>query len=97
MLYEVITDKTFPVYLYYNPYDTEKTFSYHSRGASCSLYESTSNQFVATGVTGDISLTVPALTAFIVTEIPSDALIEKDGSRTLANAVIIDYNRNNFV
>jgi len=85
-------DKTFPVYLYYNPYETEKTISYHSQGASCSLYESTSNQFVATGVTGDISLTVPALTAFIVTEIPSDALIEKDGSRTLANTVVIDYN-----
>jgi len=86
------SDKTYPVYLYYNPYNTEKTISYTSSNSAYDLYESISNQFIASNLSGNQVLAIPALSSVIIVEVPSGAQINKDGIQTLADNIVIDYN-----
>lgn len=85
----------FPTYLYYNPYDTKKTVNVEVGAASIDIYDSVSNSFLKTGVTGSVSFDIPAKAAVVVVLAPTNGVVTynfKDGKQqTIIDGVIVDY------
>ncbi|MHA2096308.1 MAG: hypothetical protein ACW98F_16935, partial [Candidatus Hodarchaeales archaeon] len=73
------------------PYDTTKTVPIDIGIERKSLYETTSESFLVTNVTGTTSFEIPADTAFVVVITPADGILSYNGTRTLINNVTVDY------
>jgi hypothetical protein len=84
-------EEAYPTYLYFNPYDTTKTVPIDIGIERKSLYETTSESFLVTNVTGTTSFEIPADTAFVVVITPADGILSYNGTRTLINNVTVDY------
>ncbi|TVQ15588.1 MAG: T9SS C-terminal target domain-containing protein [Balneolaceae bacterium] len=84
-------DEAYPTYLVYNPYDSDQTVTIDAGNSSISLYETTTNTFLASGVSGEVQLTVPALSSYIVVYTPAGGTVTYEYDRMLVNGVIVDY------
>jgi hypothetical protein len=60
----------YPVYLYYNPYQEEKTVTYHSE-QSIDLFDIVTKTYLAKGKQGRVNLTLPAGSASVVVVLPA--------------------------
>lgn len=84
-------DTAFPTYLFFNPHATQQQVEFDPGDTTYDLYESISNQFIATGQSGPSSFPVPAQSALVIVLVPQGAEITHMGQTTLANGVVIDY------
>lgn len=83
-------DDAYPTFLFYNPYDINKTVTIDF-GSNKDIYETTTNSFLSTGVTGLTQVTIPAKRSYIVVITPNGGTITYNYDKMLVNGVVIDY------
>jgi hypothetical protein len=81
---------TYPMYLYYNPYNIQKNVTYHTSGKA-DVFDIISKKYVARAITGDTQIAIPADQASLLVEIPSGTKIEKRRNSLVANGITISY------
>ena len=64
--------RPYPVHLLYNPYEEKRTVSYYP-ASKADIFDVVSCNYLAKGVSGIVSLDIPADTAILVVELPSGA------------------------
>lgn len=74
------TPRKYPVYLVYNPYQSEKAISWKSKG-NCDLFDVVSKSYVARGLRPGQKVCIPAKVARLIYELPVGTKIKKDGVR----------------
>ncbi len=85
-------DPAFPTFLYYNPFETDKTVILQLDEGTFDIYDALSNTIISTSQSGEALLDISAGTAVMTVLIPAGAVIEQDGKRSLVSNVVIDYN-----
>ena len=83
-------DEAYPTFLFYNPYDIDKTVSIDV-GSNKDIYESTTNTFLLTGVYGITQVTIPAKRSYIVVITPNGGTKTYDYDKMLVNGLVVDY------
>ncbi|MBO1362891.1 hypothetical protein JHU38_03715 [Prevotella sp. A2931] len=86
------SDRTYPVYLYYNPYASEENVTYKVSGKCCDLYDVISKKYVARNVTSNKRIKIPAKSSRLIYEIPAGTRLKFENGRIIANNHIISYN-----
>ncbi|MEX0981522.1 MAG: LamG-like jellyroll fold domain-containing protein [Bacteroidales bacterium] len=84
-------DTAYSTYLYYNPYATEQQVEIDPGVDAYDVYESVSNQFIASGQSGTATFTIPASSAVVIVIVPSGSEISYAYDLTMANGIVIDY------
>ncbi|MCC8154382.1 MAG: hypothetical protein LIP01_09300 [Tannerellaceae bacterium] len=85
------SERPYPVYLYYNPYDESKTVEYTTTQA-VDLFDIVSKQYVARNLTGTGSFDLPASDARIVVALPTGTRLTTKGQQIIAdNTYTIAY------
>ncbi len=81
----------FPSYLYYNPYQSEKSIIIDVGNGTHDIYNAVTNTIIKSAITGETSITIPADQAVIAVIIPAGSTILYDLDKAFVNGVIIDY------
>jgi hypothetical protein len=85
------SQKPYPVYLYYNPFDEDKVVEYTS-AQQADLFDIVAKEYVARNIVEKGAFTIPAKAARIVVELPVETELTKEGQRIVANKqYIISY------
>lgn len=85
------SQKPYPVYLYYNPFDEDKVVE-HTSAQQADLFDIVAKEYVARNIVEKGSFTIPAKAARIVVELPVETELTKEGQRIVANKqYIISY------
>lgn len=74
----------YPVYLYYNPYDEDKTVWYPSE-TEVDLYDVVAKTYVAKGVKGNNYISLPADGSRIIVELPAGTELRRDGAKVVTS------------
>jgi len=85
----------YPTYCLFNPYASDTAVALALGAGSYDLYNTVTKAFVATGVTGTVSVTVPAGSASVVVVAPAGGAMTSVLDKTLINGVVVDY-RNGY-
>jgi hypothetical protein len=83
-------DNTYPVFLYYNPFDEMKTVTYLSE-KEIDLFDIISKKYLAKAQSGKIALKIPAGEACVLVELPSGTKLTKEANKLKANGTIISF------
>lgn len=85
------SQKPYPVYLYYNPFDEDKVVEYTS-AQQADLFDIVAKEYVARNIIEKGCFTIPAKAARIVVELPVETELTKEEQRIVANKqYIISY------
>ena len=84
-------DEAYPTYLYFNPYTNDKIVQLDVGSGVHDLYDAVSNSFLATGVSGSTSITIPGDQAVQLVIAPSGGTVTYDLDRMLIDGVVVDY------
>ena len=83
-------DRTFPNFLYYNPYAESKTVSYEAMSA-VDLFDIVTKEYVAKNQSGRIDISLPADDARLIVVLPANAKIVSDGGQLKVDNHVISY------
>jgi hypothetical protein len=86
------SDKSYPTYLLYNPYQEKKVVEFDVGAEVYDIYEVVSNQFISHGVSGNYKLSIDSDSAVVLVIVPHGSEIAYDKHKTLANNTVIDFN-----
>ncbi len=81
----------YPTYLFFNPYDDDKVVEIETGSEVLDLYDAASNTFLAYGVTGLASVTVPANDAVVLVHAPANGTITYKHDKMLINNIVVDF------
>ncbi len=86
----------YPSYLYYNPDSVSETVSLNVGDTSCDIYDAVSKTKIATGVTGNASISIPPNSAVVAVIIPAGGVLtpKPNSAEMLVNGVVVDYQGN---
>jgi hypothetical protein len=76
--------------LYYNPYETSKSVTYHPKG-HVDVFDIVSKKYVAKAITGDTEILLPADQASLLVEIPAGAKIEHKNKLLVVKGITISF------
>ena len=86
-------EDAYPTYLLYNPLAEMKTVIFDVGEERVDVYDAVSGTYLATGVSGDIELQIPADTAVQAVLIPSGLGLVREGNCMKAGGVTVNYFR----
>lgn len=89
---DFFNDDSYPTYLFYNPYSDDKTVIIDAGYSSNDIYESISNTYLHSGVSGSVELTVPSKNSIMVVLVPSGGTSEYKLNKLIVNGIVVDYN-----
>jgi len=84
-------ESSYPTYMYFNPYTTNKNIILNVGMETVDIYEVLSETFIANSVSGEVNIDIPADEAVILVMVPSGSELRFEKNKLLANEVIIDY------
>ncbi|MBD3223323.1 MAG: T9SS type A sorting domain-containing protein [Caldithrix sp.] len=84
-------DEAYPSYLYFNPYDIDKTVTLDAGNGTYDIYDAVQNDLVQTGVSGTTSLTIPSNSAVLAVICPADGRWEYHLNKRTVNGIVVDY------
>jgi hypothetical protein len=85
------TERPYPVYLYYNPYNENKLVEFETE-ASTDLFDIVSKQYIVKGISGKALFDIPADAARVVVALPAGtSLTLKDGKIIADKKHVIAY------
>ncbi len=87
--------EAYPTYLFYNPYDVDKTIEIDLGNNPKKLYDAASHHVISDSAVGVTGLKLPADTAIVLVMTPEGGEIIYKDHQTLVNNIIIDYNNSN--
>lgn len=89
---DFFSDKAYPSFLYYNPYDTNKKVSIKvEKGKKVDLYNTVSGSFVARNVSSSKKIKLAPESAAVIVCVPSGGKITYEGSKMLVDGIVVDY------
>lgn len=80
-----------PSYLFYNPYNTMKTVQIDVGSTSVNVYDAISGKFLATDVSGQTNITIPARSSRSLVYTPAGAALVDDGTNVSVDGIIVNY------
>ncbi len=83
--------KSYPTFLYYNPYEEEKIVEYFNEEAEVDLYDALTHTTVAKNVSSKGKFTIQGNKARLIVAIPSGSKIKKHENKYFANDIAIAY------
>lgn len=81
----------YPTYLFYNPYQEEKTITFNAGLKRVDLYDTVSRRFLHRKVRGNIKVSIPPDGARVLVVIPSGTWISVENKVLMAGKTPIDY------
>jgi hypothetical protein len=85
-------DKAYPTFLYYNPYNSDKTITMQiEKGKRVDLFNTVSGKFIAKNISGNASVKIPSNSAAVIVCVPTNGKVTYENNKMLVNGVIIDY------
>lgn len=84
-------EDAYPSYLFYNPYDEVKTVLFDAGNQSVDLYDAVSKTFMATGVTGETNIDIPADAAVLAVVTPAGGSVRYEGEKMLVDNIVVDF------
>ena len=89
-------ERSFPSFLYYNPYDAAKTVSLNLEASQkTDVYNTVTQKYLARNVSGSVKIKIPALQSAVVVCIPSGGKVTYEGSKMLVDGRVVDYQAKN--
>ena len=85
------SEDRYPTYLYFNPYETDQDVGIDLGSGSFDLYDAVSNGFLATGVSGPASFSIPSNSAVLVSVVPSGGAVTTHLDELLIDGIVVDY------
>lgn len=85
------TSKSFPTYMVYNPYETEKVITIDVGTEKVNVYDIVSKKVLATNVSGQTKVRLNSDQAAVMVYIPTQAKAQQQGQKLMAGDRIIDY------
>ena len=89
-------DTAYPTYLYFNPYDSDKTVIIDVGNSTSDIYDAVSKTFLQHSVSGASTITIPANSAVLAVIAPSGGTQTYNLDKLLINNVIVDYHSGTF-
>lgn len=83
-------ENKYPVYLYYNPYEEDRTVTCLS-DTEIDLFDIVSKRYLAKGARGNVNISLPAGEAAVVVFLPSGTKLSREGLKIKAANVVIAY------
>ncbi len=84
--------EAFPTYLYFNPFDNEKTVQLNLPGGTHKIYDVISKQVISENLNGTATFAIDPKGVVMPVIIPQTAVISIQGNTTFADDIIIDFN-----
>ncbi len=81
----------YPTYLFYNPFLTDTMVTLSTGSGTHDIYDAVANRFLLEGVSGTVSLTIPADGVLLAVITPSGGTREYRLNQLLVNGVVVDY------
>ncbi|MCG3155947.1 MAG: hypothetical protein DKINENOH_02555 [bacterium] len=81
----------YPTFLYFNPYEAEKSVEIEVGSGQHDLYDAVSNSFLQTGVSGKAAISIPANAAVLVAITPAGGEVTYDLDKMFVDGVVVDY------
>ncbi len=82
--------EAFPTYLYYNPYEEEKSVEFISGNGEVDIYDAVSHRVIADKIV-EGSFIIPGRTAVLAVILPSGTELQRKGNRIMAGDVVVAY------
>jgi len=90
---DFFNDKAYPSYLYYNPYNENKTVTVNiEKGEKVDLYDTVSGKFLAKNVSSTSKVKLNGKTSAVIVMVPTKGKISHSGSKMLVDNIVVDYN-----
>ena len=90
---DFFNDKVYPSYLYYNPYNENKTLTINvEKGKKVDLYDSVSGKFLAKNVSSSSKIKLDGKSSAVIVMLPCKGKITYSGSKMLVDNIVVDYN-----
>lgn len=86
------SQRNYPAYLYYNPYENAQLVTYVSSRKSFDLYDIVAKEYVARNMHSGQKISIPAKSARVIYELPTKTRIKIKNGKVIANNQIISYN-----
>jgi hypothetical protein len=83
--------EAYPTYLFFNPYEEEKTVEFNIGKSRMDVYDSIARTFVQQGASGNIAFTIAADAARVLVLIPAGAQFSVENGILTAGDVPVDY------
>ena len=83
--------ESYPTYLYYNPYTNIQNILLDTGNEPKDIYDAISEQFLATNVSGSVSIPIPADGVLLVSVVPSGGTISYEQNKMLVNGIVVDF------
>jgi len=84
-------DDAYPSYLFYNPFDAVKSVLFDAGIQSVDLYDAVGKTFIATGITGETNLNLPADGAVLIVLTPAGGTVSYQEEKMLVDDIVVDY------
>lgn len=88
---DFFNEDAYPSYLYFNPFNVEKTVTLDIGTETKDVYDVITETFVAQSVAGEIQLVIPADEAISIVLAPPGGVISYDNNKMLIDGVVVDY------
>ena len=82
--------KKFPVYLYYNPHNEDKTITYFSK-SKADIFDIISKKYIGKNIGNKVLITIPKDEAMVLVELPAGSIIKKEWKSLSVNGEKIVY------
>ncbi|MBI1932804.1 MAG: T9SS type A sorting domain-containing protein [Ignavibacteriales bacterium] len=89
---DYFNEHSYPTYLFYNPYETEKSVEFDFGNLNNDLYELVSNNFIMSSASGNVQLNIPPKSAIVVTLVPTGSEKKIDMNKFTADGIVVDFN-----
>lgn len=87
-------DRTYPTYLYYNPFPEKKKINMHVGEQAINIYDLVAQQFIKKGVNRTIELEISGNNSMVIVFVPEDAKMAVVNNQLLADGHILNYKLN---
>jgi len=81
----------YPTFLYYNPYDADRSVEVAVGSGATDVYDVVTNQFLQRNARGTAHVNISADSARVIVLAPSNEELRRDGKRTLIGDVVVRY------
>lgn len=89
---DFFNDKAYPSYLYYNPFNENKTVKVKvGKGKKVDLYDTVSGKFLAKNVSSSSKIKLNGKTSAVIVMVPAKGKISHSGTKMLVNDIVVDY------
>ncbi len=88
---EAFPPKTYPTFLYYNPYPTAQQIELDAGEQPKNLYDAVTSRFIQTNASGRVVLNIEADAALVLVHVPAGDAVHQNNRKLIAGNTVIDY------